>query len=355
VAYWSIANRGSGYGRLVSRGVRLLILCLVVGLCTACGHTGPTRNDDPAAIVPRPFEPTSAKVPRGFREALCPIWRGPAHGLTVRLVVPVGTQAGAMSGEGCSFTTGAVRGVSVTVAPRGTLAQWRKKELDPVAGVHGDDEVGHISYRADVPGVDDHRGERLTWWSYDDGLPFWQTALQSDGINLGRSTRHRPTDSVLDTVRRSVGVRRRVRMSCPFWGSVTRVSFTPPAEQETVQREGGRCQVSFDGSPTVLQSASVEPDPAPLRALAQRVRRNPQVSHVRLERGVARIAARPADRLTWTVVRTKETKHYEPAGTWRIVVTQNDLARVRWGQTPPWWQEHRRAYDALVASVRRWR
>ncbi|HEX7740624.1 MAG TPA: hypothetical protein VF426_13350 [Marmoricola sp.] len=331
------------------RAARLLVLALLAGLCVACGDSG--HRDRPAAAPPKPFAPAVTKVPSGYREVLCPFWRGAARGLTVRLVVPLRTKYGEMSGAGCSFTSGMVTGVSVTAAGR-SLASWRKKELDPFDGVGGDDEIRHISYRRTVPGFGGRTAERLTWWAYDDGLPFWQTAIQAAGVNLGWSTRH-DTSAGLETVRRSVGVRRGVHVLCPFWGRDTRLTFTPPADHETVQREGDRCQIYFDGSPTVLQSASIDPTPAPLASLVARVRRNRQASHVRLEHGVARIAGRAADRLSWTVTRTKATKHYEPAGTWRIVVTQNDVARVRWGQTPSWWQDHRQEYAALVASVRR--
>ena len=330
------------------RPVWLLVLWLIAGLCVACGDSG--HRDRAAAAPPTPFAPAVTTVPAGYREVLCPFWRGAARGLTVRLDVPMKTKYGEMSGAGCSFTSGTVTGVSVTAAGR-SLASWRRKELDPYDGIGGDDEVRHISYRAKTPGFGGRSAERLTWWAYDDGMPFWQTAVQAAGVNLGWSTRRDETVG-LETVRRSLGVRRGVRALCPFWGAETRLSFTPPAEHETVQREGGRCQIYFDGSPTVLQSASIDPAPAPLVSLANRVRRSRQASHVRLERGVARIAGRPADRLTWTVTRTKETKHYEPAGTWRIVVTQSALARVRWGQTPRWWQAHRSEYDALVSSIR---
>jgi len=211
----------------------------------------------------------------------CPIWRGHARGLTVRLVVPQRMTGGEFSGEGCGFSAGSVRGVGVNVAPAGTLAAWRKKELDPFDGIGGDDEVGHISYRAGVPGLDGKSAERLTWWSYDDGLPFWQTTIQSAGIGLTWSTPD-GKDADLDTVRRSVGVERGVHMLCPFWGRSDHpaLAFTPPSGNETVQREGNHCQIYFDGSPTVLQSAAVHPFPASLAGLARRLRHDPEVTGV---------------------------------------------------------------------------
>jgi hypothetical protein len=333
----------------------LLISSLLLGL-TACSGTDRPPGAEPAPAPAHPFPAESADVPAGFREVLCPDLRGEGTGLTVRLVVPVATTGGQQTGRACSFGHGFVRGVGVELAPPKTLAAFRKKSLDPFEDIGGDDEVSDIRYRSDVPGLGGQPAEELSWRVYNDGLPFWEVAIQSAGVRLSWSV---PDEKprlleAFDVVRRSVEVREGTTSLCPSWGPADgpQLTFTPPKDIGWVEREGDHCRIYVDGAPTVLEYGAVDPSPPPLERLAARVRRDPEVTRVRLDRNAGRIDGRRADRLSWTVVRTEETESYEPPGTWRIVVLQSAVARVEWGGTPQWWRTHRSTYDDLVASVR---
>lgn len=341
---------------------RLLLISWValgLGLAGCTGDPGRQPADLPPAAVtpPRPFPAETADVPAGFREVLCPDLRTDGTGLTVRLVVPVATTAARATGDGCGFGRGLVRGVGVQVAPRQTLAAFRRKSLDPFEDIGGDDEVSDIRYRTGVPGLGGQPAEELTWRVYNDGLPYLEHAIQAAGLRLHWAVpdgKPRLLDA-FDVVRRSVEVRPGTTWSCPSWGPQDgpRLTFAPPTGIGWVEREGGHCRIYVEGSPTVLEYGSVDPTPPPLERLAARMRRDPEVQKVRLEPGAGTIDGEPADRLTWRVVRTEETKNYEPAGTWRIEVLQSPSARVEWGGTPQWWRTHRSTYDDLVASVRR--
>ncbi|TQK71895.1 hypothetical protein [Nocardioides sp. SLBN-35] len=331
-------------------------LALALGACT--GDAQERSADPPPATMaaPGPFPAETTDVPAGFREVLCPDLRGDGTGLTVRLVVPDATEFAQANGRACGFSRGYVRGVGVEIGPRQSLATFRKRSLDAFEDIGGDDEVNDIRYRTRVPGLGGQPAEELTWRVYNDGLPFWEIAVQAAGVRLTWSVpdeKPRLLDA-FDVVRRSVEVRTGTRWRCPSWGPPdgSRVSFAPPKDVGWVEREGDHCRIYVEGSPTVLEYGAVDPTPPPLERLATRMRRDPEVTRVRLERGAGRIDGQRADRLTWTVVRTEETENYEPPGTWRIVVLQSPAARVEWGGTPQWWRTHRSTYDDLVASVR---
>jgi len=339
---------------------RLLRLCAVLILvagaaaCSDSDHTEPRREP---TVMPKPFAAEVTAVPAGFREVLCPDLRGDGTGLTVRLVVPIATTGMQQSDGSCSFGRGFVRGVGVQIAPRQTLAEQRAEELEPFEDTGGDDSVSDITYRTGVPGLDGQRAEELGVEVYNDGLPFWSVSIQAAGVELSWSV---PADKPrrladFDTVRRSVAVVQGTRTLCPSWGRPGRseLTFSPPKDIGSVEREGDRCVLYVDGAPTVLEHGIVDPSPSSLERLAARLRRDPEVSQVRRERDAGMIDGESADRLTWVVTRTKETESYEPAGTWRLEVLQSAHARVQWGGTPAWWRSHRSTYDELVASVRR--
>ncbi|TNM41211.1 hypothetical protein FHP29_09440 [Nocardioides albidus] len=337
---------------------RILVLCcLLLGLAACRGSDG--SGAGPAPVAPHPFPARTPGVPAGYREVLCPDLRGDGTGLTARLVVPVTTTGGQASGGSCSFSQDFDRGIGVEIAPTRTLTQWRRTHLDPFEadrGDGGDDAVSDIVHDTGVPGFDGVRGEELAWRSYNDGSPTRSLVVLAAGVRLSWTV---PEDVELDRdafdlVRRSVALVEGTEARCPSWGRADRptLSFSPPKDIGWVERDGDHCRISVEGSPTLLEYGAVDPTPPPLDHLAARVRHDPEAQRVRLERGVGRIDGQPADRLTWLVVREKETESYEPPGTWRIVVLQSAAARVEWGATPAWWRTHRSTYDDLVASVR---
>jgi hypothetical protein len=329
----------------------------LAGLAGCGGNDRPSPDRPPTRVdPPQPFPAASADVPAGFREVLCPDLRRDGTGLTVRLVVPVATTGGQQSEDGCSFSHGSVRSVGVQIGPERTLAAFRAQELDPFEDIGGDDEVSDITYRGDAPGLDGKAAEELTWRVYNDGLPYWEAAIQVAGVRLSWTVpddKPRRLDS-FDVVRRSVAVLHGTGSLCPSWGAADRPSltFSPPKEAGWVERDGDRCRIYREGAPTLLEYGAVDPTPGDLDTLAARVRRDPEVVRVRLRRDAGRIDGEPADLLTWVVVRTEETESYEPPGTWRIVALQSASARVEWGATPQWWHDDRSTYDDLVASVR---
>lgn len=336
----------------------VLALGVALGVAGCAGDAGPPPAGQPPTTVAtlRPFPAASTEVPPGFREVLCPDLRGDGTGLTVRLVVPVTTTSGQQNGRACSFGRGFVRGVGVELAPPTTLAAFRTRSLDPFEDVGGDDDVSDIRYRSGVPGLGGQEAEELSWRVNNDGLPYWEVAVQSAGVRLSWTVpdeRPRQLDA-FDVVRRSVEVRTGTASSCPSWGPAEgpQLTFTPPKDVGGVEREGGHCRISVEDATTALEHGALDPTPPPLERLAARVRRDPGATRVRLERGAGTIDGEPADRLTWLVVRTEESPTYEPAGTWRVEVLQSRGARVEWGATPRWWRAQRATYDDLVASVR---
>ena len=338
--------------------LRFLPFLLVVAAATGCSHEDGARGPSaPALVAPHPFPAASAEVAAGHREVLCPDLRGGGSGLTVRLVVAREVTSSRREGNGCAFTLGPDlrRTISVQIGPDESLARWRETYLDPYVSDDGDDAVGDITYRDDAPGLDGRSAEELRWYSFSDGSPTRVVALLAAGVRLSWSVPDGDPlpATALDVVRRSVAVVGGTRASCPDRGGSGHrsLTFAPPKDVGWVEGEAGRCRIYFDGSLTTLEGGEVDPAPSGIDALAARVRRDPEATGIRLERGVATISGERADRLSWEVVRAEETENYEPAGTWRIVVVESASARVRWGATPAWWRDHGAVFDRLVASV----
>lgn len=337
---------------------RLLLFLLVVVAATGCSHEdGAAGPSTPALVAPHPFPAAAAGVPAGHREVLCPDLRSGGTGLTVRLVVPRQVTSSHREGDGCAFTLGSDprRALSVQIGPGESLARWRTTSLDPYVADDGDDAVGDVTYRTDAPGLDGAAAEELRWYSFSDGSPTRVVSLLAAGVRLTWSVPDGDplTARDLDVVRRSVAVVPGTRANCPDLGAAggRTLTFAPPKDLGWVESEAHRCRIYVAGSPTTLEGGEVDPAPSGIDALAARVRRDPEASGVRLERGAAVLGGERADRLSWEVVRAEETESYEPAGTWRIVVVEGGGVRVRWGATPQWWRDHRAVFDQLVASV----
>lgn len=337
---------------------RFLLFLLIVTTCVGCSHEddGPDRTT-PALAAPHPFSAASPGVPAGYREVRCPDLRRHGTGLTVRLVVPDQVTGFRHEDNTCTFTLSPeARGVlAVQLGPDESLARWRRAHLDPYVSDQGDDAVGEIAYRDDADGLDGATAEELRWYSYDDGSPQRVISLLGTGVRLTWSVADgaAPPTADLDRVRRSVAVVEGTRSTCPGGGGIDgrTLTFTPPVDLGRVERDDRRCRIHVDGSLTTLEGGEIDPAPSAIDALAARLRRDPEVTGVRLVRGATTIGGEPADRLSWVVVRTEETENYEPAGTWRIVVVQSAHARVRWGATPAWWRTHRARFEELVDSV----
>lgn len=339
-------------------GRLLLISCLAIAAAGCGSSDGSTDGSRSALAAPHAFPAEEDVVPSGYREVLCPDLRADGTGLTIRLVTSEATTYVDQGDADCSFGQDDGVRLGIGLDPATSLGAWREQYLDPYDGIGGDEEVGEITFTDDAPGLDGGSAEQLTWWSFNDGAPTRQLMLQSNGVRI-RITAEEPTPlptAVVEVVRRSVAVVDGTHDQCPLWGpaDTPTLTFTPPTAAGWVgwaTREEDLCRFYVEGALSTLEGGHIDPAPGDPAAFVAQVRDDPEASDVRVERAATTLAGAPADRVTWTVVRTEQTDTYEPAGTWRIEVVHNDRARVRWGGTPEWWSEHRSLVDDLVASV----
>lgn len=341
----------------LSAGLLLLLAC-----AAACDSETTQAGPRETVATPEaatPFPAALTRVPEGYREVRCPGVTQEGTDLVVRMVVPDRAETMNLEPGRCSFGWGLVGGVSVTLEPTTTLASVKKKDLEPFEDTGGDDDINSIAYTTGNAGFGsaaDDDAELLEFRVYNDGLPFWQRTLQSDGVRIGISVgqKDRAALDQLDVVRRSVGVLRGDRAWCPGRERSGRstVAFVPPKVDGWISRESHWCRIYFDGAPTTLEYGVIDPAPVPLAKQIARLRKDPEVTDLQIAHGSSRLAGHPADRITWTVVRTEETENYEPAGIWHMVSVRTDDVRVEWGQTPDWWRTHEHTFDDLVRSVR---
>ena len=127
--------------------------------------------------------------------------------------MPPGYFSTSRGGSGCGFTgPGFGCDLSVSVGPMPSLLQVKERQVDPFEDIGGDDEVNDIRYRTGVPGLGGQPAEELTWRVYNDGLPFWEIAVQAAGVRLTWSR------SAISTSRsRMPGAMRSVSSSLRSW------------------------------------------------------------------------------------------------------------------------------------------
>lgn len=300
-------------------------------------------------VKPRAFDAVSTAVPAGWHEELCP-----GDGFTVRLVVPDEFRWSHHEGRACGWPGREFdSGLSVVVGPTDTLAHYRKKYLDPYESDDGDDAVNHIAYDDGVTVLGDEDGERLDWYSFDDGAPSDERALQGAGVRVTWSTpaggdkRREDLQTLLD----SIAVLPGEHDQCRRGGIVARYEL--PEVVEGVESAGGTCRFSLRDAVAPEQHAELVLAPnRTLEQYAAEVRGQRGTRNVRLEKNAAELAGKRVDRLSWQVVRTDPGPNDDTVGAWRIEVVGDERVRVEWGATPKAWDEERATVQRFLASVR---
>ena len=314
------------------------------------GRTPPGAAPEPLA----PFEPARTRVPKGFHEELCPDLRRGSPGLTIRLVVPdsYGPRTEKTGGR-CFFQGTLDRDFTISPTRGGSLAAYRDDVLRPDDGSEGDDGVDDVALESEVPVFGRHRGEVLTWWSYNDGLPLDNAVLQAAGVRIDWHTKQGTSDQWADELRvvtDSVAVVRGRRSTCVV-GGVTAMYATPP-EVAASESYGDECYHYLRPQDSLLHHAIVDPAPRlSVDELAARRERQKHVTSVRVERGAATLLGQPADRLTVVQVRPHRTWD-GPRGTWRLVTLATPDVHVTWGATPRQWRDEQAGFDTLVRTLR---
>ncbi|OIJ25480.1 hypothetical protein [Nocardioides luteus] len=162
-----------------SRAVSTIVLLAATSGCGA----GPVTTD-----APTPFAAAAESAPAGFTAAECPAVVA-GKPVTLKLVVPKGFVSASadpsnQSPDGrCSWRTPEERFLSVEVGEKESLADLND-ELKQYKDIGGDDEVKDVTYDASTDTFGDQEGERLSWWSYSDGLPADCVHVQANGIRL---------------------------------------------------------------------------------------------------------------------------------------------------------------------------
>ena len=237
------------------------------------------------------------------------------------------------------------------------LRHCKEKWVDPDVGYEGDAGTGDVAYDADAEVCGGRRGELLTWGSNNDGLPLDNRLMQADGVRL-------------ELVHPEGQGRALGRGSSPWSRRRSGWCETQPGRVHGRRRHGGvRRPPAADRRHRQLRGLLL-PVPAaarvaaPLRAgrprspadqgggqLATELQGRHNVVSVTLEPGAATLDGKPADRLTWVVVRPHRTWD-GPAGTWRLVTIARDDLHVTWGATPAEWLRESDDFTAFVRSVR---
>ncbi len=161
---------------------RAAFMILLIAATSGCGAR-PVTTD-----APTPFAAAAGSAPAGFTAAECPALIG-EKSVTLRLVVPKGFVSASadpsnQSPDGrCSWQTSEERFLSVEVGEKESLADLRD-EMKQYEDIGGDDEVKDVDYDASTDTFGDQAGERLSWWSYSDGMPADCVYVQANGIRL---------------------------------------------------------------------------------------------------------------------------------------------------------------------------
>lgn len=331
-------------------------LLLVLGACgddTAPPAGGPDSTAPPQGQ--QAFPAAQTRVPDGYTEDLCPDLRAEGSGLAIRVAVPDDyREEVTKDGHGCRFVADLDREFSVSMNSRETLRHYKEKGVDPDDGYEGDDGTGDITYDDDAAVYGKRRGELLTWGSNNDGLPLDNRLMQADGVRLGWYTPEGKSArwaKELAVVAASVAVVKTQRDTCTADGATATYNIPRP-QTDDIDNYGDHCYLYLRPRDSLLRYAQIDPGPRKsVEQLAARLPGRKNVISVQLERGTATLLGRPADRLTWVIVRPHRTWD-GPAGTWRIVTIANDDLHVTWGAMPSQWRREQADVDAFVASVR---
>ena len=143
------------------------------------------------------------------------------------------------------------------------------------------------------------------------------------------------------------------RSTCRSRGRTT--LFRPPIPQtESIGSYSSRCHVYLRPGRNALQRyAEVELRPrTTLAGRAAILRQRKHVEGVRYEPGAATLGGRPADRLTWVMVREEPGQYGEPAGRWRAVAVGTADARATWTAHPRQWRTEAEEAQRFFDSVR---
>ncbi|NYI78700.1 hypothetical protein [Nocardioides panzhihuensis] len=159
-------------------------MVVLLAATSGCGaETVPVTTE-----APTPFSASSASVPQGFAAAECLAVVG-GKAATLKLVVPDGFAAESTGpseqtpGGQCTWRTSEDRFLSVEVGETESLLDLNG-ELKEYEGIGGDDEVKDVTYDAPTDAFGELEGERLSWWSYSDGMPADCVQVQANGIRL---------------------------------------------------------------------------------------------------------------------------------------------------------------------------
>lgn len=164
-----------------SRAAPLIVL---IAATSACGAgSGPVTTD-----APTPFSASSTSTPEGFTAAEC---AGVVGGKQVIVKLdmpkefePESTDPSDQTPDGqCTWRTTEERFFSVEIGEKESLADLND-ELKEYEDIGGDDEVKDVAYDAATDTFGGLEGERLSWWSYSDGMPADCVHVQANGIRV---------------------------------------------------------------------------------------------------------------------------------------------------------------------------
>lgn len=324
---------------------------LVAALLVSCGEDGPPEptGPDDREIWP----PSTAEVPDGFHEELCPDLRDDGRSLSLRLVVPDEFEEAGHDDGGCYFAADLDRSFSVSLGVEQSLETYKETAVDPDDGGEGDDGVSEIEYDADAAVFGDRRGELLTYDANNDGLPLDNRLVQADGVRLSWDTTRdefEQTADQYDAVADSLAVIRSDEATCHHDGLTA--YYRPPVPlTDSIERYGEECHVYLRPRESLLHYAEVLPLPRrSVAELAEQLEGERHVTSVDYEPGAASLAGQQADRLTWI----EETHGFaeQPGRSYRQVLVGLDDLHVTWGAKPEQWRSERDDYELFLDSVR---
>lgn len=286
--------------------------------------------------------------PSGSHVELCPRFEPRDVPRTVSLILPDGYRAQDKSGGGCSFVADIDEGVSVTIAPRRTLADFKRRQVDPDLDSGGDDSVSDVEYQADVPVFGARRGERLDYYAYNDGLPIDTRIIQADGLRVAWNVPHESWpkhEAAFNQLTDSIGVLETVEDTCVDVDMGISIHFTPPALVREVQSYGPACNLRLPPLSNLTHNATFATVSGSLRARRDKLAAARRVRRLRYRPHAAGYGDdRRAQRLDYLVVK-KDT-------VLRLVVLQRDGVRLTWSTKRARWPRDRAAFAQLRRSVR---
>ena len=159
-------------------------MIVLIAATSACGSGSVPMT----TAAPTPFSASPTSTPEGFTAAECPAVVG-GKPVTLKLAVPDGFAAESVDPSDqtpdgqCTWRTSEDRFLSVEVGEKESLADL-DEELKQYEDIGGDDEVKDVTYDAPADTFGDLEGERLSWWSYSDGMPADCVHVQANGIRL---------------------------------------------------------------------------------------------------------------------------------------------------------------------------